>query len=72
MDALQAKVIADLSSRPDLTENDFYEQHSCDWLHYIRAFLTRLRLPKARKQASFNFKPHEIEPSPNVPLSKPY
>lgn len=37
MEPLQGKVAADVYSNIELTEDDFYSRHSCDWLRYFRA-----------------------------------
>lgn len=50
MDPLQAKVGADLRLGVDATEDEFYDQNSCDWLHLIRSILNKTWKPKPLKR----------------------
>lgn len=45
MDALHAKAMSDLHLGSAVSEDEFYDRLSCDWLHAIRAII-RKRHPR--------------------------
>lgn len=51
VDVLHAKVAADLLLRSELTEAEFYNQCSCDWLQFFRTVLKGGRSAKASSQS---------------------
>ncbi len=41
MDLLHMKAGADVKVASAMTEDEFYESHSCDWFHFFRSNMRR-------------------------------
>lgn len=48
METLHAKVAADSLLKSASTEDEFYNQNSCEWLQFIRTLAKRGRSPEAQ------------------------
>jgi len=49
MDPLHAKIGADLLLGKGSKEEDFYQHHGCDWLHFIKSMIRKTNHAKPRK-----------------------
>jgi len=50
MEALHMKIAIDFLIKSTLSEDDYYNQYSCSWLHSIRAFARKTWPSKTQKQ----------------------
>ncbi|WP_419913723.1 hypothetical protein [Hoeflea sp.] len=50
MDTLQAKAAADMFFSPQMSEEEYYRRHSCDWLQFVRSVMKKIGQHKAPKR----------------------